>query len=253
MTIDRLWFVVGVKVVWLSAGVSSFVAGYLAEAVDEWIYIDIEDQHPDSMRFIRDCEKVIGKPVTILRSLYYRDVESVCLGVRYINGPTGAPCTRALKKQVRKRWELDHMGDDLTYVWGMDCDEEHRAERIRESFPQVKHEFPLIDRKLSKSDAHGICRQLGIRRPAMYDLGYNNNNCVGCVKGGAGYWNRIRKDFPDVFAARAKMEREIGHSILGDCFLDELPEDKGRMSKEIMEECSILCQLAIMDVSERDS
>ena len=34
------------KVVWLSAGVSSFVAGYLADNVDEYIYIDVEDQHP---------------------------------------------------------------------------------------------------------------------------------------------------------------------------------------------------------------
>jgi hypothetical protein len=83
----------------------------------------------------------------------------------------------------------------------------------------------------------------------MYDLGYNNNNCIGCVKGGAGYWNKIRVDFPAVFEKRAKMEREIGHSILKDYFLDELPKDKGRMSEEVMDDCSILCQLAIMDVS----
>lgn len=37
------------------------MAGYLAGDVDEWIYIDIADQHPDSMRFIKDCEKAIGK------------------------------------------------------------------------------------------------------------------------------------------------------------------------------------------------
>lgn len=236
----------GVKVVWLSAGVSSFIAGYLAKDVDEWIYIDIEDQHPDSMRFIHDCEKVIGRKVTVLQSLYYRNVEQVCTSVRYVNGPTGAPCTRALKKQVRKRWELDHMTDELTYVWGMDCNEKHRADRIVAGFPQVNHEFPLIDKNLTKEDAHGILRQLGIRRPVMYDMGYNNNNCIGCVKGGAGYWNKIRKDFPEVFKARAAMERDIGHSILKDCFLDELPEDKGKMSEEIMDECSILCQLAIM-------
>ena len=235
------------KVVWLSAGVSSFVAGYLADNVDEYIYIDVEDQHPDSLRFIHDCEQFFGKKVTILHSLFYSNVEQVCLSVRYVNGVHGAPCTRALKKQVRKRWELDHITEDLTYVWGMDCNEKHRADRIIEGFPQVKHEFPLINKGFTKEDAHGICRQLGIRRPEMYDLGYNNNNCIGCVKGGAGYWNKIRQDFPDVFNARAKMEREIGHSILKDCFLDELPTNKGRMSEEIMDECSILCQLAIMD------
>jgi hypothetical protein len=52
-----------------------------------------------------------------------------------------------------------------------------------------------------------------------------------------------------VFADRAKMEREIGHSILHDengaIFLDELDPDAGRMSEEIMEDCSIFCQMAL--------
>ena len=47
----------------------------------------------------------------------------------------------------------------------------------------------------------------------MYDMGYPNNNCIGCVKGGMGYWNHIRKDFPEVFDSRAKLEREdFGYS-----------------------------------------
>lgn len=36
------------------------MAGYLAGDVDEWIYIDIDDQHPDSIRFVKDCESAIG-------------------------------------------------------------------------------------------------------------------------------------------------------------------------------------------------
>ena len=61
----------------------------------------------------------------------------------------------------------------------------------------------------------------------MYDLGYPNNNCIGCIKGGMGYWNKIRTDFPDVFEHRAKLEKELGFSILKDShgnpvFLDEL-------------------------------
>jgi hypothetical protein len=79
----------------------------------------------------------------------------------------------------------------------------------------------------------------------MYDLGYANNNCVGCVKGGMGYWNKIRKDFPDVFAQRAKEEREIGHSCIKGTFLDELEPGRGRMEQEIMEDCGIACELAL--------
>ena len=47
------------------------MAGYLADNVDEWIYIDIADQHEDSMRFIHDCEKAIGKEIQILKSSQY--------------------------------------------------------------------------------------------------------------------------------------------------------------------------------------
>lgn len=240
------------KVCWLSAGVSSFVAGYLArETVDKYIYIDIADQHPDSMRFIRDCEKLLGKECEILRSTQYATVGDVCRAFRFVNSAHGAKCTEILKKRVRKQWEYEHRDYDLTYVWGFDLNEKHRAERLFDSMAYAKHEFPLIEQSLTKANAHAICSRLGIRRPAMYDMGYSNNNCIGCVKGGKGYWNKIRVDFPDVFEDRAKMEREIGHSILHDkngmIFLDELDPSAGKMSAEIMDDCSIFCQLAIQD------
>ena len=83
----------------------------------------------------------------------------------------------------------------------------------------------------------------------MYELGYANNNCVGCVKGGMGYWNHIRKDFPKVFESRAKLEREVGHSMLkdknGPVYLDELDPNRGDMNTEIMPDCGIMCYLSL--------
>jgi len=46
-----------------------------------------------------------------------------------------------------------------------------------------------------------------IELPEMYKLGYEHNNCVGCVKGGMGYWNKIRVDFPLRFKEYADMEK----------------------------------------------
>lgn len=232
------------KVCWMSAGVSSFIAGYLVkDTVDKFIYIDIDDQHPDSMRFIKDSEKVLGKEVEILKSPY-GSVENAIRACGYIAiNNRFAPCTAWLKKRVRKEWEYAHRDYDITYVWGMDVDEEERAERLRETMFEFQHEFPLIDRNLTKQDAHGICYEIGINRPAMYDLGYNNNNCIGCIKGGMGYWNKIRTDFPEVFEQRAQLERELNQHILKDCFLDELSPDRGRMSDEISQDCNIFCML----------
>lgn len=232
------------KVCWISAGVSSFIAGYLErDTIDKFIYIDIEDQHPDSMRFIADCEKALGREIEILKSPY-GSVEN-CVRIAGVPKlPSGfAPCTAWLKKRIRKEWEDAHRDYDITYVWGMDASEKHRADRLIEAMPNFKHSFPLIIRDLAKSDTHGMLAEIGIRRPLMYDLGYNNNNCIGCVKGGMGYWNKIRVDFPDVFESRAGLERELGYSILKECYLDELDPNRGRMSDEIPQECNIFCML----------
>ncbi len=228
------------------------MAGYLAGDVDEWIYIDIADQHEDSIRFIKDCEKAIGKEIQILKSSEYRCVEDCVRTFGGFRNPANgfAPCTNWLKKRVRKEWEERHKDCELTYVWGFDLKEKNRAERTIEANPQAAHEFPLISRNLSKEEVHGLFeRTFDFARPLMYDLGYPNNNCIGCVKGGMGYWNRIRKDFPEVFESRAKLEREVGYSILKDgkgnpVYLDELDPNRGNMNTEIMPDCGIMCYLA---------
>ena len=215
----------------------------MAEGIDEVIYIHVENQHPDSLRFLHDCEKLLGRQITVMKSSMYKDVDDVIERKRFVNGPFGAACTKALKRDVRKEWELTHLGMH-TYVWGFDVNEKSRAERVVESMTRYKHEFPLIDNQLTKQDAHGLAKKLGLKRPVMYDMGYSNNNCIGCVKGGMGYWNKIRVDFPEVFERRAKQERMIGHSCIKGVYLDELDPSRGRMEKEVMEDCSILCQIA---------
>lgn len=238
------------KVCWISAGVSSFISAYLSKDVDEYIYIDIDDQHPDSTRFIKDCEKALGKPIKILKS-EYASVENVIRKNKYINGPSGAPCTKILKKKVRQQWENEHK-EPLTYVWGFDVNEKKRAERIKETYFEFQHEFPLIENSLTKEDAHGMLQELGIQRPMMYDLGYSNNNCIGCVKGGMGYWNKIRVDFPGVFEKRARLEREIGASCIRGVYLDELDPNRGN-TNEVIPECSLLCETAMIRSKDDNS
>ena len=235
------------KVCWFSAGVSSFIAGWLAGDVDEWIYIELPDQHIDSERFKQDCEKFIGKPITVITA--GKNVADVVRKRRFLNSPYGAACTGVLKKEVREAWEKTQ-DDELTYVWGFDCDEKHRMDRMIETDTIHHHECPLIDNGLTKADCHGILKYLGIKRPEFYDLGFPNNNCIGCLKAGMGTWNLVRKHFPDVFNERAKLEREIGHSCLRKYFLDELPEDAGRIPKPISEVLTIQGMIAINKMLE---
>lgn len=244
------------RVAWFSAGVSSFLATYLErDSIDRVVYIHIDDQHHDTMRFVKDSEALICKPIEILQSRY-KSVNEVVKAHRYINGVGGAKCTAILKKRVRKEWESQLKGEPLEYVWGMDLSESNRAERLIENMPEYTHMFPLIERQITKAECHAIANRLGLKRPTMYDMGYSNNNCIGCVKGGIGYWNKIRVDFPDVFKQRSELERLIGASCLGEMidgkkhklYLDELDPHRGRMEDEIIEDCNIMCQIMSMEL-----
>lgn len=218
------------------------MACYLAKDIDEIIYTHVTNQHPDSLRFLHDCERLLGRKIKILQSEQYASVDDVIERTRCINTAYGAPCTDRLKKRVRMEWERKNP-DHHIYVWGYDVDEQGRADGVVKAMSDYDHEFPLIEHGLTKAECHGIADKLGLKRPVMYDMGYKNNNCIGCVKGGMGYWNKIRKDFPEVFERRAKQERMIGHSCIKGVFLNELEPDRGDMDTEIMEDCTISCQL----------
>ena len=157
----------------------------------------------------------------------------------------GARCTGELKKIPR----LEFQSRNDLQVFGFDRNEKKRADRFVENNPFVDAWFPLIESNITKKQCIDIVSKAGIDTPAMYKMGYRNNNCIGCVKGQAGYWNKIRKDFPDVFDRMAKMERKINAAICksyaGDgkrkrIFLDELPEDMGRYS-DLDISCGLFC------------
>ena len=239
---------------WFSAGCSSAVATKIAlemteKGQDEMVivYEHIDDQHPDTMRFVRECEEWFGQEIEIIQSKY-KTVDNACRSFGFLKSAYGAKCTDVLKMRERKRWERENPGRHM-YVWGFDANEKHRAERRETSMEDSDHWFPLIDDNITKEIVHDIIERAGIKRPAMYELGYPNNNCVGCLKGGAGYWNKIRVDFPDVFESRAKLERAIGHSCLKKqvdgktelIYLDELPPEMGRNQKMIVPECGMFC------------
>lgn len=236
-----------VFIAWFSCGVTSAVATKFA--IDwfdnvEVFYIDTGGEHPDNKRFLRDCQEWLGRKIHVRKSQDYANPMEVYSKTRFLNGPSGARCTLELKKKVR--WEIE---DELVVwkgqVFGFDISEEKRFKRFREQNPKTKALAPLISMNLNKASCLALLQREGIEIPAMYKLGFHNNNCIGCVKGGKGYWCAIRKHFPDVFNSMAKIEREIGHSCIKDCYLDELGEYN---LSPIVPSCSIFCDPDFMDV-----
>jgi hypothetical protein len=209
-----------------------------SEPETEVVFIETGSHHPDLKRFLNDCEKWFKKSIEILQHKTFKSVEDCIRKMRFINSPAGARCTKSLKSEVREQWEKTRP-DIGAYVWGFEygAKEESRAKRVVIKQPNKTHKFPLIEAKIDKQMAIDIVASAGIRVPEMYRLGYNNNNCVGCVKGGMAYWNKIRVDFPDVFQSMANLEREVGAKCLKSYYLDELPLDAGRGQKPLVTEC----------------
>ncbi len=233
---------------WFSCGAASATSIYYAlkkYPEMEIIYCDTGSEHPDNYRFLKDCEKLYNKKIKILKSEKYKDTWDVFQKTNYLVGPQGARCTAELKKKIRYKIQENNS----IQIFGFTKDEEKRLNRLQNENFEIKICSPLIERKLSKYDCLFFLKVHKIELPVMYKLGYKNNNCIGCPKGGKGYWNKIRKDFPDIFNKMAKEERRLNvainsktkNGVKRKIFLDELDPNEGNYKNENIS-CGMLCE-----------
>lgn len=219
------------------------------------MYLETNSEHEDNVRFRADCERWFGHPVHGYTSPKYKDIWDVFERERFIAGVFGAKCTTVLKKQVAEK--VERVTDLHAFGYHASAYERHRANRIAANHPEMMAWFPLIDAGLSKEDCFKVLTDAGIALPAMYLLGFDNNNCKGCPKGGNAYWNLIRKHFPDVFLrmcaqARALDVRTIKltvNGIRGRYFLDELPEN-ATDDEPVDMSCGVICQQLSLDLEQ---
>ena len=198
------------RVVHFSCGAASAVAAKLSVAKGGDVAVVnafVAEEHEDNRRFLADVEKWLGLPIVVLKDAKYgASAYEVFRRSRYTKGMYGAPCRAAVKGDVLDAWSLP---TDIPII-GYTAEEQDRADSFLEHTPDA--EFPLIDAGLDKGACLAMVERAGIVLPQMYRMGYANANCIGCVKGGAGYWNKIRRDFPDRFEEMAQIEDQIGPS-----------------------------------------
>ena len=201
---------------WFSCGAASAVAAKMAiekhgDAVDVLYCDTMADEHPDQQR---------------ITSKKYKDVDDVFEKHRFMSSPYGAKCTVVMKKMPRFAYQTV---DDV-HVFGLTADEPGRIARFEQANHDMKLEWPLQDHNYTKAKCLARLVQEKIELPAMYSLGFRNNNCLGCVKSTSGfYWNAIRRNFPATFQKRCEQSRELGVRLVRykneRIFLDELPAD----------------------------
>ena len=239
-------------VVWFSCGAASAVAAKLTllKYKDFDIHIvnnPVLEEDSDNRRFLVDVEEWLGHPIEIATNPMYPDAsaDTVWRRTKFMSSPYGAPCTRELKKKVRELWETTHKPD--WHVLGFTADEQKRYERFT-AFERPNVLPILIDAGFTKDRCAQYLITEGLTLPRLYNLGYPNANCIGCVKAtSATYWNLVRREHPDVFTARESLSRELGVRLVRykgkRIFLDELPADaRGRSLKTLDIECGIFCE-----------
>lgn len=240
-------------IVWFSCGSCSTVA--LERAIKKYkdvipVYCfvgrdEYSGEHIDNERYLKDVESLFNVKIIRLQSKKYLSPHDVYRKTGWINGTGGARCTVELKKRLRFEFQQP---DDIQ-IFGYAYDEQDRQGIFNNAYPEVYTDYILNDEKLTKANCKGLVWKWGLTLPIMYQQGYNNNNCIGCVKGGKGYWNKIRIDFPETFNEMAKIEREIGATCIKEkigevtkqVYLDKLKPGTGNHKAENIT-CDFTCQ-----------
>lgn len=217
---------------WFSCGAPSACAAKLAiekygKDIVQVVYCNtLVNEHPDNMRFFREVQDWLGVSIQVISSKKFSSIDDVVEKTRFMASPKGARCTTELKKIPRLEFELP---DDI-HIFGLTADESDRIDDFEMRNPEMNLEWILRDTGTERNTCLQIISEAGIELPAMYRLGFNNNNCIGCFKAtGRTYWNKVRRHFPATFDLRARQSREIGCRLTrmdGErIFLDELPPD----------------------------
>lgn len=241
-------------IVWFSRGAASAIAAKMVvEKYPERVQVVYCDtaisEHSDGNRFQADVEKWIGHPITTIRSEKYASVDDVFERERYLSGVKGAKCTTEMKKVPRLKFQ---QANDL-HVFGYTVDEPKRIRLFEQNNPELFLDWILRDAFVRKEDCYRILREAGIELPEMYRLGFEHNNCIGCVKSQSpAYWQRTAKHYPEVFQRRVQQSRELKVRLVKikkeRIFLDELDLSKRYKGGDGDIECGPYC---INEVTEQ--
>lgn len=229
------------RVAWFSCGAASAVAAKLSGA-HEVVYCDtMQSEHADNFRFFTEVQEWLGRPIKAIRSDKYTSIDDVFFRTRYMSGIAGARCTVEMKKLPRVAFQRPY---DI-HIFGYTADEQKRADAFEDNNPDLQVEWTLIEKGITKAHCLKILADAGIKLPAMYSLGFDHNNCIGCVKATSpGYWTKVRQHFPQIFKRRAEQSRALGVRLARvnnvRVFLDELKDDFTTPDDAI--ECGPICQ-----------
>lgn len=208
-------------VVLFSTGLSSAMT--LDKAINKFgienviaLFTDTKWEDEDNYRFLNDIKSRYPK----LRFEYRADGRTpreVFLTTRWLGNSRLGNCSVQLKvKQTHKYLEeLKDEGITPILLFGIGKHEEHRADSLKNKYPNYKCLFPLIDEPMTNEEIkQAVESEWRIRIPRMYELNFSHANCGGrCVRGGHKHWAQLYQIWPERYREVEAIEEEFRRKI----------------------------------------
>ena len=217
-----------------------FVVGYSGGVTSAWcldwalrtyprdevvaLFHDTHREHADTYRYLRQMAERLG--IDITERSDGRSVEQVEDDEHALANNRMAFCSRILKAEQKDRYyeELRAAGvTEIVLVLGFSSREWQRIQRatMRAAADGYAVMFPLVTAGITKQECADWSLALGVPLPSMYRWS-DHANCVGCRRGGKGYWLAVKANEPAIFDAAKAREAEWGHTFLKDTTLANL-------------------------------
>ncbi len=176
------------------------------------LFADTNAEDDDLYRWNTDAAAQLGMPLTRVADPNERDPWQVFEDEGFLGNARLALCSKVLKQEPCRRWVEAHTDPTNTVLYvGLDWSEMHRIPANRAGWKPWTVAYPLTEPPYrDKAYWRRQAREVGLREPRMYLLGFAHNNCGGaCVRGGQAQWALLLRTFPDRYARAERFEQHM--------------------------------------------
>ena len=183
------------------------------------LFADVNGEHGDNYRFLREATAWIGGDLVVLDN-DGKTIWQVFSEVKFLGNTRIDPCSRVLKREPMQKWLEDNCDPASTVVYlGFDWTEQHRFDRAQGYWDPWKMEAPLIwEPVLDKAEGMEQMRLAGVEPPWLTRNGFPHANCGGgCIKAGIKQFKKLLEVLPEEYARwewnEERMRQQLGRDV----------------------------------------
>lgn len=174
------------------------------------VFTDTKSEDPDLYRFITETVAFLGVEYQILAD--GRDIWQVFNDMNFMSNSRVDNCSQILKRSLFKRWlKKNYKLNEATIYVGFDWNESHRLPKMERRYKPYAIQAPLMEKPyIDKYHIMARLKEIGIRHPKLYDLGFAHNNCGGFyIKAGQAQFALMYKHMPERYKYHEEQQEAL--------------------------------------------